>query len=87
MPIKRSAMKALRQGRKRQIVNLRVKRGLKEAVKIARKAIAENREALSRITEAVKILDKAAKKGIIKKNTAARKKSRLYRALKKISKK
>ena len=68
-------------------MNLRVKRGLKEAVKIARKAIAENREALSRITEAVKILDKAAKKGIIKKNTAARKKSRLYRALKKISKK
>ena len=34
---------------------------------------------------AYKALDKAAKKGVIKKNTASRKKSRLAKAIKKLS--
>jgi len=78
MPVKKSAMKALRQSKKRALANKTVKTDIKTLLKKSRKAIdakAEKAEDLVKTT--IKKFDKATQKGIIKKNTAARKKSRL----------
>jgi small subunit ribosomal protein S20 len=84
MPNKPSALKALRQSKKRYIYNLRIKRGVREAVKTARKAIdAKSSDAGQFLRKAVTLLDKAAQKKVIKKNTASRYASRLSRAFKK----
>jgi small subunit ribosomal protein S20 len=72
MPITKSAKKKLRKDRKREVENLKLKKDYKKTVKKTREN--PNKESL---TEASKILDKAAKKGIIHKNKAARIKSRL----------
>jgi len=45
----------------------------------------KNKEALEALPVAYKAIDKASKRGIIKKNTASRKKSRLSKAIKRIS--
>ena len=84
MAITRGAKKAIRsQGRKR-VFNVRTKRAMASAVKGAEalkgKSRDEQKEALS---AAYKAIDKAAKRGVIKKNTAARKKSRLSARIKK----
>jgi small subunit ribosomal protein S20 len=83
MPIKKSAFKHLRQTKKRTQKNIGVKKNLKEFVKKVRKTIvAKDKEKLQGISsELQKVLDKAAKKCVIKKNTAARKKSRLMRQI------
>lgn len=82
MPIKKAAFKALRQTKKRTIANRQVKLTVKKIIKetLALKDKTKVAEALRR---AYKIIDKAAKKGVIKKNAAARKKSRLVKNLKK----
>lgn len=72
MPIKRSAKKKMRQDEKRRLKNLRIKREYKEAVK----AIRRNQDE-KKLKKAYSALDRAAKKGIIKKNKASRLKSRL----------
>jgi small subunit ribosomal protein S20 len=79
MPVKKAAWKALRQSKKRHERNVVVKTGVRAAVKKTRQAIVGNakEEAAKALKEALKALDKASQKGIIKKNTAARKKSRL----------
>jgi small subunit ribosomal protein S20 len=79
MPITKSAKKALRSSKRKKIYNDRRRDTLKSAVKevkklVADKKIAEAEAALAKVYQAV---DKAAKRGVIKKNTAARKKSRL----------
>jgi small subunit ribosomal protein S20 len=60
---------------------------MKSTVKDVRKLIVggKKNEAEKLLSSAFKALDKAAKRGVIKKNTASRKKSRLAKALKKIS--
>lgn len=73
MPITKSAKKALRQSKSRRIFNLRRIAEMKSAVKQAQKT--------KEPSLAYKAIDKAAKKGIIKKNAAARKKSRLAKIL------
>lgn len=73
MPITQSAKKALRQNKRRHARNLARSRTWKEAVKKAKKD-PNDKELLARAYQA---LDKAAKHGVIKKNTASRKKSRL----------
>lgn len=88
MPITKAAKKALRQSKKRRRRNLKVKREIKEIIKkfqnlLFEKKIEEANKFLPRI---YKILDKAAKRKIIKKNTASRKKSRLAQALNKLVK-
>lgn len=62
-----------------------VKGVVKSAVKNTREAVAGGDAATMKETylKAQKAIDKAAAKGIIKKNTAARKKSRLNAAIKK----
>lgn len=59
-----------------------------ETTKTVKKLIAtDTKEAGKSLSEAYKAIDKAAKRGIIKKNTAARKKSRLAQAIKRAEQK
>ncbi len=79
MPIKKAAMKALRQAKKRTLRNQKVKDGIHFLRRSVRKAI-ESKEAKSaeEIAKAlIKSLDKAAQNSVLKKNTVARLKSRL----------
>lgn len=83
MPITRSAKKALRKNKKRRIRNLFYKNKIKLLFKKAKVLIFEKKfeEAKKLLPEIYKVLDKAAKRGVIKKNTAARKKSRITRLI------
>ena len=85
MPITKSAQKALRQSKKRAARNLVFKRKFKTAVKEFKKEVlAGNLEkAKSLLPTVYKSIDKASKKGVIKKNTASRYKSRLVKSLNK----
>lgn len=85
MPNTKSAMKAMRQSARRAAFNLRTKNKMKGAVKAVRMTVAENATtAQEDLKKAFKALDKAAKKGVIHKNTADRKKSRLAKAVAKM---
>jgi len=79
MPITKSAKKALRQNTKRRIRNLIYKKKTKDLVKKIRVLVSEkkNEEAKKILSQLYKILDKSAKAGVIKKNNASRRKSRL----------
>lgn len=82
MPNIKSAKKRVKVIATKTARNKAYNSSLKTAVKKAIVAIskdAENKNQLFR--EAVKIIDKAASKGVIHKNTAARKKSALARSL------
>lgn len=84
-PITKSAKKALRQNKKRRVQNIRQKKAFKDIIKNIRKLALENKkkEAEKLLPKAYKAIDKAVKTGIIKKNTAARKKSRLTKLVNK----
>lgn len=81
MPITRSAKKALRVSDRKRAVNDRTKKVLKEGVKSIQKLVVQKKwsEAKESLKSAYSAIDKAAKKGVIKKNTANRKKARLSR--------
>jgi small subunit ribosomal protein S20 len=83
MPITKGAKKALRASKRKHIFNLRRKEAMKSAVKNFKKLILEKKktEAQKLVPEIYKAIDKAAKRGVIKKNTASRKKSRLIKLL------
>lgn len=89
MPITKSAKKALRQALKRRKGNLAYKKTLKNLVKEAKALFSQNKkeEAKKLLPKIYKALDKAAKAGVIKKNTASRRKSRLAVLLQSSSKK
>ena len=84
MPITQSAKKALRGGAKKKAVNDRRKKAVKETIKNIEKLVKEKKgaEAKKLLPAAYSAIDKAAKKGVLKKNTASRKKSRLSRITK-----
>lgn len=84
MPIKKSAKKALRQSKRRQIRNLKRKRAAKDIVKKIKKLIATKKieEAEKLVPLAYKAIDKAAKTSVIKKNAASRQKSHLMKLFK-----
>jgi len=86
MPITKSAKKALRQNKRRRQRNLRRLRAMRDLIKKIRKLVLENKnkEAEELLPKAYKAIDKAAKTGVIKKNTASRKKSRLTKLINKI---
>ena len=86
MPVTKSAKKALRVSQKKRVHNLRVKNKMKVLVKELLKKIEEKKteEAKKLLPEVFKALDKAAKRGVIKKNAASRKKSRLTKAINKL---
>ena len=79
----RSAEKQRRQAEKAKVRNRAGKSRLKSALKIARSAVSEGKADLS---AAFSEIDRAAKRGIIKDNTADRYKSRLSAALKRVVK-
>ena len=83
MPIIKSAKKALRGSRRKRVFNLRRKEAMRRMTKEVEKLVAEKKhvDAAGKLALAYQAIDKAAKRGVIKKNTAARKKSRLARAL------
>ena len=85
MPIIKSAKKALRQSRKRKIHNTVYKQKMKTLLKETRALVGKEKidEAKKNLSSIYKALDKAAKEGVIKKNTAARKKSRITKFLSK----
>ena len=79
MPVTRTAKKALRQNVRRHAKNVIQKADLKKVIKSFRK-LAESKkieEATKLLATVFQKLDKAAKTGLIKKNTANRLKSRL----------
>jgi small subunit ribosomal protein S20 len=83
MPITKSAQKALRQNKKRRIFNLKRSRSMKDLIKEFREFIAEKKidEAKKILPQVYQAIDKAAKRGVIKKNNASRKKSRLTKLI------
>ncbi|MBZ9578683.1 30S ribosomal protein S20 [Patescibacteria group bacterium] len=85
MAIKKSAKKAIRQSLKRRVRNLIHKRKIKNLLKEIKNLLSQKKieEAKLLLPKIFKILDKAAKVGIIKKNTAARKKSRITKLINK----
>lgn len=84
MPITKGAAKAHRASLRKRVFNVRRKNAMNEVVKKIRKLLAAGNtdEAKQALPEAYKAIDKAAKRGVIKDNTAARKKSRLSAAIK-----
>ena len=85
MPITKSAKKALRQNVRRRARNLVYKKKMRDLIKRVRNLVSEkkNEEAKKLLPQIYKVLDKTAKVGIIKKNTASRKKSRLTKLVEK----
>lgn len=88
MAITKSAKKSIRQTKKRKSKNLVYKNKIKNLIKevrllISQKKTNEAKELLPAIYEA---LDKSAKVGVIKKNTASRKKSRMAKLIDKSAK-
>lgn len=82
MPNKKSAEKELRKAVKRNAANKKVSSKLKDLVKVSLKQIKTgDKKVKEDYTKTVKAIDKAAKKGVIKKNTASRKKSRLMKKI------
>lgn len=83
MPITKSAKKAVRGSLRKKAQNDRWKRLMKEIIrKIEKVAKKDKTEAVKLLSSAFQIIDKAAKRGVIKKNNAANKKSRLSKLIK-----
>ena len=83
MPNKKSAIKALRQSTKRAVKNIKIKKRIKAVIKESQKIIGlkEKETAGEKVKAAIKAIDKAVQKKILKKNSGARKKSRLMKKL------
>ena len=83
MATSKSGKKSVQQAARRRVFNVRRQRAMKDAVKAVETFVAkkDTKNANAALPEAYKSIDKAVKRGVIKKNTAARKKSRLARAV------
>ncbi|NDD26872.1 MAG: 30S ribosomal protein S20 [Proteobacteria bacterium] len=80
----KSAKKSIKVNERRRVRNQAARSAVKTAVKRTVDAVKKNVEEGKTIANAAfSVIDKAAVKGIIHKNTAARKKSRLARKLNK----
>ena len=82
MANKKSSKKDLRRTAKRRVANQQVKSALKTYVKKVRTAVSSGNDAVTKenLVQAVRALDKAVQRGIIHKNQAARRKSRITKA-------
>ncbi|HPI82641.1 MAG TPA: 30S ribosomal protein S20 [Candidatus Paceibacterota bacterium] len=85
MPITKSAKKALRGSLVKKAMNDRNKKNIKESFKKIEKLLKEDKkeEAKKVLSDFYSSIDKAAKRGVIKKNTASRKKSRVTKMINK----
>ena len=79
----KSQIKRNRQNEKRRVNNRIVRGRARTAVSKARTALVAGDEPTSKeaVLEAISLLDRAAQKGVIHKNNAARRKSRLMKRL------
>jgi small subunit ribosomal protein S20 len=83
MPNLQNAKKALRVSARKRSLNDKRRRAMKETIKSAKALVgAEAKIIKESISTAYQAIDKALKRGVIKKNTAARRKSRLAKSLK-----
>lgn len=81
MPIIKSAIKRVRQEKKRNAYNVAVKSDVKAKFKAVRDEISTGKvKDNTGLVAAIKEIDRAVKKGVINKHTAARKKSRLTKS-------
>ena len=78
MPIIKSAKKAARQAEKRTRHNVEIKKSIKAALKAFK-----NNPTPETLSKAQSEYDKAVKKDLMKKNTAARRKAKLHKIAKK----
>ena len=78
----------MRQSRRRHTINLRTKSKYKSAVKTTRTQISSGnaKDATESMKKTMSALDKAVKKNVLHKNTAARRKSRLAKSIAKMNK-
>jgi small subunit ribosomal protein S20 len=86
MPQRRTAIKDLRKAHTKHLHNLQIKTDLKKTIKKFLAAAADKKaDAKELIKEIYKKLDKAAKRNVMHKKTAAHRKSRFARTLNTIS--
>ncbi|MEA3344388.1 MAG: 30S ribosomal protein S20 [Patescibacteria group bacterium] len=85
MPIKKSTKKSLRQNPRRRAKNILYKSKIKDTIKVAKVLVSkkQNDEAKKLLPKIYKAIDKATKVGVIKKNTANRKKSEITKSINK----
>lgn len=77
-----SAIKRMRQSEGRRLRNRAIRSRVRTVLKAARAAARDaSAPAAAPVQEAIRLLDKAVSKGVIHRNTAARKKSALARQL------
>ena len=88
MPNKKSAVKSVRQYKKRNIRNRAIKSNLHTLTKKVRQAVEEKNveEAKTALPGAIKAINKTAQKGVIHKKKAARLESRLVKSINNLSK-
>ena len=79
MPNIKSAEKRLRQSIQRRARNRPIRSQTRNLVKTANETVAAVEDATQAIRDAVSALDRAARKGIIHPNSAARRKSRIMK--------
>lgn len=86
MAVTKTAKRAFRAAASRKVVNDKRKKEMKVSVKSTNALISQKnkKQAEKDLPQTFAALDKAAKRGIIKKGTADRKKSRLAKAVAKI---
>ncbi len=86
MPQSKSAKKTVRKNEERRLANKAVKSSMRTQVKKVKAAIeaGDREKATAEMKRATKKLDKAARKNVIHKNQAARRKSRLQKAIDRI---
>ena len=79
-----SALKRVRQEERRTIINRRTKTRLRHTIRAMRRALTskDNDAATKLLPATFSVIDRSAKVGVIKKNTAARYKSRLHMRVK-----
>ncbi len=89
MPIIKAAKKYVRVTKRKTEKNQKIKGAFRSAIKATREAVAkgDKDKAQDSLKKAVVALDKAAQKKLIKKNNAARRKSRLNTLVKNLAKK
>ena len=85
MAITSSAKRAIRTSARKRVYNVRRLDTMRDSIKDVKKMIIAKKwsDAEKELAVVYKAIDKAAKRGVIKKNTAARKKSRIVAFMRK----
>lgn len=83
MPIIKSAKKRVTQSLKRQVRNYNTRTALRKAIRRVTEAVKAGDKSLAEteLAAAYKVIDTAAKKNVLQKNTAARRKSGLAKSI------